>query len=107
MSCERLVKNMSSLGYIPELSLNDFEKCEFCSQAKITKTPHKSVTRESEPLDLIHSDICEYEGTLTRNGKRYFITFIDDSSNYSFVYLMKNKSETIDIFKIFLNEIEN
>ena len=104
---KRLVKNMSSLGYIPELSLNDFEKCEFCSQAKITKIPHKSVTRESEPLDLIHSDICEYEGILTRNGKRYFITFIDDSSNYSFVYLMKNKSEVIDMFKSFLNEIEN
>ena len=104
---KRLVKNMSSLGLIPDLSLKDFEKCESCSQAKITKTPHKSVIRVSEPLDLIHSDICEFEGILTRNGKRYFITFIDDCSNFSYVYLLKNKSEAIDMFKIFLSGIEN
>ena len=74
---------------------------------KSQKIPHKSVIRESEPLDLINFDICEFEGTLTRNGKRYFITFIDDCSNYSFVYLMKNKSEAIDFFKVFLTEIES
>ena len=39
--------------------------------------------------------------------QRYFIIFIDDCSNYSFVYLMKNKSEAIDMFKIFITEIEN
>ena len=87
--------------------MNDFEKCEYCSQAKITRTSHKSVIREYEPLDLIHSDICEFDRVLTRNGKRYFITFIDDCSNYCFVYLMKNKSEAIDMFKIFLTEVEN
>ena len=42
---------------IPKLSLNDFEKCEYYSQAEITKTPHKSVVRVNEPLDLIHYDI--------------------------------------------------
>ena len=98
---------MSNLGLIPKVSLNDFEKCEFCSQAKITKTPHKSVTKVTEPLELIHSDICELDGTLTRNGKRYFITFIDDCSDYTFVYLMKNKSDAFDMFKVFVAEIEN
>ena len=88
-------------------SWKDFDKCESLSQSKIIKTPHKYVIRVSEPLDLIHSDICEFEGTLTRNGKRYFITFIDDCSNFSYVYLLKNKSEVIDMFKIFLNEVEN
>jgi len=89
---KRVIYNLSSLGLIPKLSLNDFEKCDFCSQAKITKQSHKSVLRESEPLNLIHSDICELDGTLTRNGKRYFITFIDDCSDYTFVYLMKNNT---------------
>ena len=63
--------------------------------------------RVFEPLNLIHTDICEFERTLTRNGKRYFITFIDDCSNFSCVYLLRNKSEAIDMFKIFLNEFEN
>ena len=52
---------MSSLGSIPRLS-KDFEKCETCSQAKITKRPHKSVVRNTELLELIHSDLCEFEG---------------------------------------------
>ena len=104
---KKLIKNMSRLGIIPNVRLDDFEKCESCSQAKITKTPHESIERKSEPLDLIHSDICEFDGALTRNGKRYFITFIDDYSNYTYVYLMRHKSEALDIFKVFTIEIEN
>ena len=56
---------MSSLGLIPKLS-KDFEKCETCSQAKITKKSHKSVVRNIELLELIHFDLCEFEGILTR-----------------------------------------
>jgi len=41
------------------------------------------VTRETEPFDLINTDICELDGNLTRNGQRYFITFIDDCSDYT------------------------
>jgi len=104
---KRIISNMSGLGLIPKLPYNNFEKCQFCSQAKITKESHKSVTRETEPFDLIHSDICELDGNLTRNSQRYFITFIDDCSDYTYVYLMKNKSEALDMFKIFVKEIEN
>ena len=49
----RYVGMMSSLGLIPRLS-KDFEKCETCSQAKITKRPHKSVVRNIELFKLIH-----------------------------------------------------
>ena len=61
----RYVGIMNSLGLIPRLS-KDFEKCETCSQAKITKRPHKNVVRNIELLELIHSDLCEFEGILTR-----------------------------------------
>ena len=98
---------MSNLGLIPNMSINDFDKCDFCSQAKITKNPHKSVNRESETLDLIHSDICELDGTLTRNEHRYFITFINDCSDFTYIYLMKNKSAAFEMFKSFVTEIEN
>ncbi|KAA0046026.1 putative Polyprotein [Cucumis melo var. makuwa] len=67
---KRLISNMSRLNLIPKLSLHDFEKCACCSQAKITETSHKSVTIVTGPLELIHSDLCEFDGTLTRNSKR-------------------------------------
>ena len=48
---KRIIHNMITLDLIPKMSQTDFDKCEFCSQAKITKKPHKSVDRFSEPLD--------------------------------------------------------
>jgi len=41
----------------------------FRSQDKITEDSYKSVIVESKLLDLIHSDICELDGNLIRNGK--------------------------------------
>ena len=46
-------------------------------------------------------------GVLTRGGKRYFITFIDDFSRFTYVYLMRNKDESFDIFKCCKTEVEN
>ena len=64
-----------------KLNDKDFEKCETCVKSKFTKKPFPSVPkRNTSLLELIHSDICELNGVLTRGGKRYFITFCDDSS---------------------------
>ena len=84
------MKNLSGLRLIPKLE-NELGKCEICSMTKITRNPHKSIERNTELLELIHSDICEFDGHLTCGGNQYFITFIDDFSKYSYVYLMKNK----------------
>ena len=58
-------------------------------------------------LELIHTDLCEFEGKLTRGGNIYFISFIDDFLKYAYVYLLKNKSDTFEKFKEFLKEVEN
>ena len=96
---------MSSLGLIPILS-KDFEKCETSSQAKFTKRPHKSIVRNTELIELIHSDLCEFDGILTCRGNRYIITFIDDFSKYTTIYLLKNKSDAFKKFQDFLKEVE-
>ena len=38
--------------------------------------------------------------------REYFITFIDDPSHYGYVYLMHEKSQAIDIFEMFITEVE-
>ena len=38
---------------------------------------------------------------LTRGGNEYFMTFIDDYSRYTYVYLLKIKDETFNAFKIY------
>ena len=55
----------------------------------------------------MHSDICELNGHLTRGGNRYYITFIDDHSRFTHVYLMKNKDQAFDMFKRYKVLVEN
>ena len=43
---------------------------------------------------------------MTRGGKRFYITFIDDYSSYTKVYLLRNKYE-MDSFIKYKNELEN
>jgi transposase InsO family protein len=79
-----------------------------CVEAKQPRKPHKAaVARELTPLELIHSDVCDMNGILTKNGKRYFITFVDDCTKFCYVYLMKTKDEALHYFKIYKAEVEN
>ena len=41
-----------------------------------------------------------------RGGFRYFITFTDDLSRYGYVYLMRHKSDSFEMFKRYRNEVE-
>jgi transposase InsO family protein len=45
-------------------------------------------------------------GELTKGGKRYFMTFIDDRTRFCYVYLLKSKDEALHYFKIYKAEVE-
>ncbi|KAJ9566879.1 hypothetical protein OSB04_002845 [Centaurea solstitialis] len=101
------IEKMQAKGMLT-LDKKDFEKCETCVRSKFTKKPFPSVKRRNTSLlELIHSDICELNGILTRGGRRYFITFCDDSTRYLYVYLLKSKDEAFDAFKVYKAEVEN
>ena len=97
---------MSKHGLIT-YSHDNAGKCEICIQEKMTKKYFPKVNRNSELLQLVHSDICELNGILTKGGNRYFITFIDDYSRFTYVYLMNGKDEAFNIFKYYKSEVEN
>nr|KAJ0198106.1 hypothetical protein LSAT_V11C700355990 [Lactuca sativa] len=65
---------------------------------EFTKKPFPSVKINTSFLELIHFDICEFNGILTQGGKRHFITFYDDYSQYLHVYLLRLKDEAFDAF---------
>ena len=58
-------------------------------------------------LELIHTDICGPFPTVAWNGQQYFITFIDDFSRYGYVYLISEKSQSLDVFKSYKAEVKN
>ena len=59
------------------------------------------------PLDLIHFDLCEMNGILTKGEKRYFMTLIDDYTRFCYVDLLNTKDEALYYFKIYKPEVEN
>ncbi len=67
--------------------------CEGCVKAKHQRTsfPKDGATRASQLLEIVHTDVCGPMKTTSHGGARYFLTFIDDFSRKTHVYLLKAK----------------
>lgn len=69
---------------------------------------HFLVRKEkNELLDLIHTNVSDFNWILTRGGKRYFVTFIDDFFRFTYVYLIRTKDGVLENFKIYKAKVEN
>ena len=90
---------------LDKLDFSDFQVCIECIKGKQTNMRKKDTNRCSDVLELIHMDICGPFPT-PWNGQQYFITFIDDYSRYGYLYLIHEKSQSLDVFKNFKAEVE-
>jgi len=71
--------------------------CISCIKNKQHRLPFKSSTkRTTQPLQLVHSDLCGPMQHKSFGGSRYFLTFIDDYTRKVFVYFLKSKDEVLD-----------
>ncbi|KAJ9556796.1 LOW QUALITY PROTEIN: hypothetical protein OSB04_011410 [Centaurea solstitialis] len=95
------IQRLSKLNCIPNCDIDSKYKCPICVEAKLTRTSFQSIDSKTEPLDLIHTDVCDLKSIPTRGGNKYFITFIDDSKNIAI------KDEAIDKFMVYKTEVEN
>ncbi|PHT26612.1 Dicarboxylate transporter 1, chloroplastic [Capsicum baccatum] len=102
----KTLRKLINLEVLPNFECNK-SKYQTCVESKYAKHPYKSVKRNSNFLDLIHTDICDMKSTPSRGGKKYFITFIDDCTRYCYVYLLNSKDEAIDTFRQYKTEVEN
>lgn len=92
---------------LPQLDFGDWNIYSDCIKGKHTKQiPKSSSTRNSELLELIHTDICGPFDIPYWGGENYFITFIDDFSRYCYLYLLHEKSQSMDMLKVFIDEVE-
>ena len=83
------LKNIMNLELIPKHAIDKKSKCQLCVSVKHTRKPFHNVVRDSVFLELVHTDICEFNGLVTKDNKRYIITFIDDCSRYRYLYTLK------------------
>ena len=66
-----------------------------------------SPSRSTKPLELVHSDLHGPLPVATREGYRYWITFVDDATSYRAAMGWKRKSQALVAFKLFEATAEN
>ena len=77
-------------------------RCEPCILGKMQRAPFPiRASRTSRVGQLIHTDIKGPLSTTSKGGHRYFVTYLDDFSDYAFVYFLGRKSEQFVAFKDF------
>ena len=107
------VEKLHSENLVEGMKLVNLKKadtdCEGCALGKATRHPFpKSSSKKSNRvLDLVNSDVCGPLNVASVGGSVYFLTFIDDYSNYVSVYILKRKREVFEKFVEFLAMAEN
>lgn len=82
---------------IPQLKEEHEGVCKGCALNKNVKKPFTSGdTRHKEILDLIHSDVCGPMSEKSLGGHHYYVTFLDDQSRKTWIYLLKSKYEVFE-----------
>jgi len=94
------------LGSFDEKMLSIFPSCIKGKQHNI-KFLKEGASRVQDLLELVHSDVCGPLRTPTFSRCTYFVTFIDDRSKYTKIYLLKSKAEVFSKFQQYKVEVEN
>nr|CAN69553.1 hypothetical protein VITISV_009018 [Vitis vinifera] len=98
------IKRLMNDGVLSTLDFTDFETCMNCIKGKQTNKSKRGATRSSAILEIIHTDICSLD--MDSHGQKYFISFIDDFSRYMYLYILHNKNEALEAFKVLKAEVE-
>ncbi|KAI3708855.1 hypothetical protein L2E82_38363 [Cichorium intybus] len=93
---------------LPLLKLDNETLCAACEGGKLCKSSHKSIPESSvsEPLELLHIDLCGPAKTQSIKGKKYILVIIDDYSRFTWVFFLRLKSEAPEEMINFIKQIE-
>ena len=90
---EKLVK-----GFKFDIS-QDLTFCESCTHCGQHRTKFSKREKRAElPLGLAHSDLCGKINEKSLSGAEYFLSFIDDKTQYVWVYFLKRKKQVFEKF---------
>ena len=103
---EKLVEGMAiDPATIPKKGYD----CEACISGSQTRNfSDAPMAKRKEPGDRIHSDICGWIDPISIGGSRYFLTFIDDATRMTYLFVLKSKTakEVRECFLEFRNVFE-
>lgn len=88
MGREQLVRGLPLVKQVEQV-------CEACLAGKHRRSPFPQSTeyRHTEPLGLLHGDLCGPITPPTPSGNRYFLLLVDDYSRFMWVALLPTKDQ--------------
>jgi hypothetical protein len=102
-----LHKKLAHLSYsrmkliYPQIQINPNKICEVCLKAKQTRKPfnkEKPRPRSTIKLENVHTDVDELP-VRSFLGEKYFVTFIEESTHFTNIFILKQKSEVLTHYK--------
>jgi transposase InsO family protein len=66
-----------------------------------------SVSITSHPLEIVHSDVWGPAPITSNNGTRYYVTFVDDFTRFTWFFPLQHKSQVLSSFMHFKSTMEN
>jgi len=72
------------------------ETCELSKHHHVSFSP--SINKSDAPSVLIHTDVWGPSRVVFLSSYRWFVSFIDDFSQTTWVYLLKDKSDVFSVF---------
>ena len=103
----RTLQNIISQYGLPTSSINKSLSCDACMSSKSHRLSYSnSLHQTSKPLEVIHSDLWGPSPVTSHLGNRYYVSFIDDYTKYTWLYPLKLKSDVLQVFIHFQKRIE-
>ncbi|XP_022891884.1 uncharacterized protein LOC111406737 [Olea europaea var. sylvestris] len=94
---------------LPKISPSENVVCGPCQLGKQFKGSHKKTSKIliKRPMELIHMDLMGPSRTESLGGKRYIIVVVDDFSRFTWIELLREKSDVCDLIKSLYKRLSN
>ena len=94
------ISNKGTVRNLPNIINPPNYVCRHCIHGKQTKSSFNIKEHTtSQPLEIIHTNLCGPRRTKSMQGEHYFMLFIDDHTRMTWVSFLKEKSEAFRSLK--------
>jgi histone deacetylase 1/2 len=102
----QIVQHVLHRYELPSESASKDVICDACQQGKSHQLPFSLSTRvTTSPLEIIYSDVWGPAQTSV-SGHQFYVSFIDAYSRFTWLYLLKHKSDVFQVFLQFQQHVE-
>ncbi|HEY5813547.1 MAG TPA: reverse transcriptase domain-containing protein [Terrimicrobiaceae bacterium] len=104
---EKMKLLQTTVTGVTDLAAGPQERCETCAISKSVRTTNKETPeRAVKRLQRVYTDFWGPFATPTPSGAKYMLTFTDDFTRKSWIYLVKARTELYGKFREWQTEVE-